>query len=75
MNAVYRRGARFLADLRHAMGDQDFYAFLQEYCLIQSHSLSTSDDFFSILSRYLSDEELSPLLAEYFAHQQGEGEP
>jgi transcriptional regulator with XRE-family HTH domain len=75
MNAVYRRGASFLADLRHAMGDQDFYAFLQEYCLSQSHTLSSSDDFFSILSRYISDEELAPLLEEYFAHRQGEGRP
>jgi transcriptional regulator with XRE-family HTH domain len=75
MNAVYRRGAQFVADLRHTMGEQDFYAFLQEYCLRQTHSLSTSDDFFSILSQYVSDEELSPLLEEYFAYQHGEGTP
>lgn len=75
MNAVYRRGAQFVADLRHTMGEQDFYAFLQDYCRNQTHSLSTSDDFFSILSQYVTDEELSPLLEEYFAHQQGEGGP
>jgi transcriptional regulator with XRE-family HTH domain len=75
MNAVYRRGARFFADLRHLMGDQDFYAFLQDYCNSQTHSLSTSDEFFSILSGYVSDEDLSPLLEEYFAYQQGEGVP
>ncbi len=72
MNAVYRRGAQFIADLRHTMGEQDFYAFLQDYCLSQKHTLSTSDDFFSILSQYVTDDELSLLLEEYFAHQQGE---
>jgi len=75
MNAVYRRGAQFIADLRHTMGEQDFYAFLQDYCLSQTHSLSTSDDFFSILSQYVTDEELSPLLEDYFAYQQDEGRP
>jgi transcriptional regulator with XRE-family HTH domain len=73
MNAVYRRGAVFLADLRHAMGTSDFRAFLQDYCQSQSHKLSTADDFFSVLSRH-TGEDLSPLLEEYFTQEEGEGE-
>jgi aminopeptidase N len=73
MNAAYRRGALFLADLRNTMGDQQFYAFLQDYCQSQSHKLSTADDFFSVLSRH-TDEDLSALLGEYFAQEEGEGE-
>lgn len=72
MNAVYRRGALFLADLRHAMGSEEFYAFLEDYCQSQGHKLSTTDDFFSILSRH-TGEELTPLLEEYFTHEAGEG--
>ncbi len=70
MNAVYRRGAIFLADLRRTMGHQDFYAFLQDYCQSQSHKLSTGPDFFSIVSRH-TDEDLTPLLEEYFTQQEG----
>jgi transcriptional regulator with XRE-family HTH domain len=70
MNAVYRRGAIFLADLRHAVGRTDFDAFLQDYCQSQSHELSTAADFFSILSRH-TDEDLSPLLEEYFTQEEG----
>jgi len=73
MNAVYRRGATFLADLRQTMGGQDFYAFLQDYCISQIHKLSTGADFFSILSRH-TDEDLSPLLEEYFSQEEGEGQ-
>jgi len=73
MNAVYRRGATFLADLRQTMGHQNFYAFLQDYCQSQSHELSTGADFFSIVSRH-TDEDLSPLLEEYFTQQEGEEE-
>jgi len=73
MNAVYRRGAIFLSDLRQAVGRQEFYAFLQDYCQSQSHKLSTADDFFSILARH-TNEDLSPLLEEYFTQEEGEEE-
>jgi hypothetical protein len=72
MEAVYRRGAMFLADLRRSMGREEFYAFLRDYCQSQAHELSTGADFFSILSRH-TDDDLSPLLEEYFTQTQGEG--
>jgi hypothetical protein len=74
MNAVYRKGALFLADLRQLVGSQVFHDFLKDYCQSRSHSLATTADFFSILSRH-TDEDLSPLLEEYFAQPPGEGAP
>jgi len=72
MNAVYRTGALLLADLRQAMGTQQFRQFLRDYCQSQSHALSTGADFYSILSRH-ADQDLSPLFGEYFARLPGEG--
>jgi transcriptional regulator with XRE-family HTH domain len=74
MNAVYRRGALFLADLRQAVGAQHFQEFLKDYCQTQSHALGSSADFFTILSRH-TDEDLSTLLEEYFAQSPDEGAP
>jgi hypothetical protein len=71
MNSVYRRGALFLADLRQLVGIQVFHDFLKDYCQSRSHALATTGDFFSILSRH-TDEDLSPLLAQYFAQPPGE---
>lgn len=71
MNSVYRRGALFLADLRQLVGSQVFNDFLKDYCQSRSHSLATSADFFSILSRH-TDEDLSPLVTQYFARPPGE---
>jgi|GEM_PF-517069 len=71
MNTVYRRGALFLADLRKLVGSQVFYDFLKDYCQSRSYSLATAADFFSILSRH-TDEDLSPLLTQYFAQPPGE---
>ena len=67
MNAVYRTGALFLADLRQLLGYQQFGEFLQEYCRSQSHKIAGAVDFFSILSGH-TDQDVSPLLEEYFAH-------
>ena len=71
MNTVYRRGALFLADLRQLVGSQVFDDFLKDYCQSRSYSLATTADFFSILSRH-TDEDLLPLLTEYFAQPPGE---
>lgn len=73
MNATYRRGALFLADLRHTMGSEAFYSFLRDYCQSQSHTLSTADDFFLVLSNH-TGQDLSALLEEYFTQGQGEGQ-
>lgn len=65
LNAVYRRGALYVRDLRDRMGDDEFFAFLRDYQESQANELSTADDFFSILSRHTAVD-LSSLREEYF---------
>lgn len=64
-DAVYRRGSQFMADLRQAMGDDAFFAFLQEYYRQQAYRLSTSEAFFELVPRF-STVSLMPLQEEYF---------
>jgi len=65
-NAVYLRGALFLADLRQAIGDETFLSFLRNYLQQFSHHQSTGDDFFSVLAKHTTVD-LSGLIATYFA--------
>jgi cytoskeletal protein RodZ len=65
LNAVYRRGALFFADLRDRVGDEEFFAFLRDYYERQALKLSTGEEFFSILSRHTAVD-LSSLTEEYF---------
>jgi hypothetical protein len=67
-NAVYLRGAMFLADLRQAMGDEPFILFLRDYLQQFSHRQSTGDDFFSVLARH-TNTDLSGIIANYFANR------
>lgn len=64
MNAVYRRGALFIRDVRERMGDEEFFAFLRDYYETQEEQLSTADDFFAILYRH-TQVDISSLLEEY----------
>ena len=65
LNAVYRRGALFVRDLRERMGDDDFFAFLRDYHESQAGELSTAEDFFAIIGRH-STVDISSLTEEYF---------
>jgi hypothetical protein len=65
LNAVYRRGALFIRDLREHMGDDEFYAFLRDYYDSQGQKLSTADDFFAVLARHTAVD-ISSLKEEYF---------
>jgi transcriptional regulator with XRE-family HTH domain len=65
LNAVYRRGALFVRDLRDRMGDEEFFAFLRDYYESQTNELSTADDFFGILNRHTAVD-ISSLREEYF---------
>lgn len=65
LNAVYRRGALFISDLRDRMGDDQFFAFLRDYYESQERQLSTAEDFFTTLNRH-TDVDISSLLEEYF---------
>lgn len=64
INAVYLNGVRFLHELRQAMGDRAFKAFLHAYAQSgQDHHDSSS--FFSLLTKF-SDIDTSPIVTKYF---------
>jgi hypothetical protein len=65
VDAVYRRGAQFVRDLRKSMSDPAFFAFLQEYVRRYAYQLATSRDFFSLV-REFTTADLVPLQEEYF---------
>jgi aminopeptidase N len=65
LDAVYRRGAQFMRDLRKAMGDPAFFAFLQEYQRRYAYRLASSSDFFALV-REFTTADLVPLQEEYF---------
>jgi transcriptional regulator with XRE-family HTH domain len=64
-DAVYRRGAQFMHDLRQTMGDPAFFAFLQEYQRRYAYHLVTSRDFFALVQEFTTAD-LVPLQEEYF---------
>jgi len=64
INAVYLNGVKFLNDLRLAMGDAAFKAFLHAYAQAgQDHSNVAF--FFSLLADF-SDVDMTPLVNRYF---------
>ena len=65
MNAVYRRGAEFIQDLRETMGDPAFLAFLKEYAQRYAYQLATSRDFFTLIQEFTTAD-LMPLQEDYF---------
>jgi hypothetical protein len=65
VNAVYLRGAEFLEALRVRIGDEAFFAFLQDYLAQGRGQIATADDFFSILRQH-TDADISDLVSEYF---------
>jgi aminopeptidase N len=65
MDAVYRRGAQFMRDLRETMGDPAFFGFLEEYQRRYAYQLVSSRDFFSVV-REFTTADLVPLQEEYF---------
>jgi hypothetical protein len=65
MDAVYRRGAMFMRDLRQTMGDPAFFGFLKEYQRRYAYQLVTSRDFFSLVQEFTTAD-LIPLQEEYF---------
>jgi aminopeptidase N len=64
-NAVYFRGAHFLEDLRARVGDDVFFAFLQDYFVQEQGRFATPEDFFRIL-RARTNTDISDLIRQYF---------
>ncbi len=64
-NAVYFRGAHFLDDLRQRLGEDVFFAFIQDYLNREKGKIATSADFFSILREH-TKADYSDLVRQYF---------
>jgi hypothetical protein len=64
-DAVYLRGAQFLAEIRDILGADRFQEFLRDYLSKYRHKQVRGDDFFNLLSEYTS-EDISPLVSQYF---------
>ena len=64
-NAVYFRGAHFLEELRTLIGDEAFFAFLQDYRAQGNGKIVTAAVFFSILKQHTSTD-YSDLVRQYF---------
>jgi hypothetical protein len=66
-NATYFQGAHFLEDLRERIGDEAFFAFLQDYGTQMNGKIAIPSDFFAILRQHTSAD-ISDLIATYFTN-------
>jgi hypothetical protein len=64
-NAAYFQGAHFLDKLRTLIGDEAFFAFLQDYLAQERGKIATSNDFFRILKKH-TGANYSELVRQYF---------
>ncbi|MFZ5858197.1 MAG: M1 family metallopeptidase [Chloroflexota bacterium] len=64
-NKIYLNGAHFQQDLRTRIGDEAYFAFLQDYLAQMRGKISTTDDFFRILREHTSVD-FSDLITQYF---------
>lgn len=64
-NAAYFRGAKFLEELRARIGDEAFFAFIQDYLAQSRDKIVTASDFFRILSTHTSTD-YSDIVRQYF---------
>lgn len=63
---VYRNGALFMHELRGQMGDDAFFAFLQDYYRTGAFRNTNRSDVFELIGRHYSGN-LSELVDKYFA--------
>ncbi|NPA26923.1 MAG: M1 family metallopeptidase [Chloroflexi bacterium] len=65
-NTIYLQGAHFWHDLRQALGDEAFFAFLQGYRAQYQHRIATPSDWAQVLSQYAAPKVWEPVLEQYF---------
>ncbi len=63
--SIYLRGALFISQLREALGEEQFFAFLRSYGERYENQIAAGEDFFAVLGEYQEPESLS-WLGEYF---------
>lgn len=65
VGAVYRRGAQFLQEVRTAMGDEAFFAFLREYVGTGTTRIMTTKEFLDLLNEH-SPVDLTTITDKFF---------
>ncbi len=65
-NATYFQGAYFLEKVRQRIGDEAFFAFLQDYLNQGRGKIVNANDFFSILRTHTGATDISDLINQYF---------
>ncbi|HEC23265.1 MAG TPA: M1 family peptidase [Chloroflexi bacterium] len=65
--SMYGQAALFIHDLRGMMGDEAFFAFLQDYYRTYAGQIVTARDFFEAARRHAAVD-LTPLFEAYFAN-------
>ena len=65
---VYFNGAHFLQDLRKQIGDEVFFAFLQDYFIQGQGKIVSRNDFFQILDTH-TDADYSDIVHTYFRYR------
>ena len=63
--AIYLNGARFLNDLRQAVGEDAFFAGLKDYAFANTWGIATREDFFKAFRAH-SNANLSGIMIQYF---------
>jgi hypothetical protein len=63
--SVYLKGAHFFEELRARIGDEAFFAFMQDYLAQGRGKILTTTDFFRILSEHTSTD-YSDIVRQYF---------
>jgi hypothetical protein len=67
-DAVYLNGAVFMEELRKTVGDESFFAFLQDYADQNTNKIATANDFFAILEEHTTND-LSELISRFFLNR------
>jgi len=65
---IYFNGAHFMRDVRGRIGDQAFFAFMQDYFTQNRGKIATSDDFFRILNEH-AGVDYSDIVRGYFKNK------
>ncbi|HEY5982740.1 MAG TPA: M1 family aminopeptidase, partial [Anaerolineales bacterium] len=68
VNAVYLNGANFLDELRTRIGDEAFFATLQDYAQSYARGRATTYDFIGVMRRH-TDRDFSDITAAYLQGQ------
>ncbi len=64
-NAVYLLGVKFMDELRHLIGDEQFFSSLKDYVTVNDQKIATAADFID-LARAHTTKDLDGLLARYY---------